>query len=94
MTRLISQRVSPHIIPSTRQHWRQTLEECLEKAGELFSSNILGVTLTMITINFAIQFGYYGLWLWFPELFNKLEKFYAMEPNKTLSVCEVSHLLS
>ena len=29
--------------------------------------------MIMILINFSIQFGYYGLWLWFPELFNKLE---------------------
>lgn len=90
VTRLLSQRVSPHIIPSTQLGWNQALQECRDKARQLFSSNIISVTLTMIAINFAIQFGYYGLWLWFPELFNKLEKFYAMEPNKTLSVCEVS----
>ena len=90
VTRLVSQRVSPHIIPSTRLGWRQAVMECLDKARQLFASNIISVTLTMVTINFAIQFGYYGLWLWFPELFNKLERFYAMEPNKTLSVCEVS----
>merc|ERR1719219_2024196 len=38
VTRLVSQKVSPHIIPSTRLPWRQTLEECLDKAGQLFSS--------------------------------------------------------
>ena len=43
----------------------------------------------MIVINFAIQFGYYGLWLWFPELFNKLEIFHKAFPNNTINVCEV-----
>ena len=92
VTRLISHRVSPHILPASKLGWRQAVEECLDKAGQLFSSNIINITLTMVTINFAIQFGYYGLWLWFPELFNKLERFHAMEPNKTLSVCEVSQI--
>ena len=45
--------------------------------------------MIMIVINFAIQFGYYGLWLWFPELFNKLEIFHKAFPNNTINVCEV-----
>ena len=94
VTRLLSHRLSPHILPASRLGWRQAAQECLDKARQLFSANIINITITMITINFAIQFGYYGLWLWFPELFNKLEKFHAMEPNKTLSVCEVSQTQS
>jgi hypothetical protein len=46
--------------------------------------------MIMIVINFAIQFGYYGLWLWFPELFNKLEIFHKAFPNNTINVCEVN----
>ena len=92
VSRLISHRLSPHILPASKLSWRQAAEECLDKARQLFSANIINITLTIITINFAIQFGYYGLWLWFPELFNKLEKFHALEPNKTLSVCEIVSL--
>ena len=92
VTRLISNRLSPHILPASKVGWRQAAAECLEKARQLFSANIIYITITIITINFAIQFGYYGLWLWFPELFNKLEKFHALEPNKTLSVCEIVSL--
>ncbi|KAK4008982.1 synaptic vesicle glycoprotein 2C isoform X1 [Daphnia magna] len=44
--------------------------------------------ILMIIINFAIQFGYYGLWLWFPELFNRLQVYYE-DHNVTVSVCEV-----
>ena len=35
-------------------------------------------------------FRYYGLWLWFPELFNKLDVYYKDNPNATVSVCEVT----
>jgi VNT family MFS transporter (synaptic vesicle glycoprotein 2) len=46
----------------------------------------------MIVIHFSIQFGYYGLWLWFPELFNKLENFHKAYPNETISVCQVINI--
>ena len=38
-------------------------------------------------------FSYYGLWLWFPELFNRLDEYYAHH-NETKSVCEVSNLVN
>lgn len=44
-----------------------------------FSKNILYFTIR-----------YYGLWLWFPELFNKLDVYYKEHPNATVSVCEVT----
>merc|ERR1719414_1450753 len=45
----------------------------------------------MLYINFAIQFGYYGLWLWFPELFNKLNIFYNENPEASASVCDITN---
>lgn len=33
---------------------------------------------------------YYGLWLWFPELFNKLNIYYTEHPNATVTVCEIT----
>jgi hypothetical protein len=48
--------------------------------------------MIMIVIHFSIQFGYYGLWLWFPELFNKLENFHKAYPNETISVCQVFNI--
>ena len=86
---LQSHKVSPHIMTSARLDWRQALGDCVKSARQLFSGSLFSITITIIIINFAIQFGYYGLWLWFPELFNKLEKFHALQPNMTLSVCEV-----
>ena len=48
----------------------------------------------MLYINFAIQFGYYGLWLWFPELFHKLDIFYKENPEASKSVCEITNYRS
>eukprot|EP00092_Neocalanus_flemingeri_P032628 GFUD01035489.1.p1 GENE.GFUD01035489.1~~GFUD01035489.1.p1 ORF type:complete len:574 (-),score=164.16 GFUD01035489.1:136-1857(-) len=88
VTSLQVERVSPHIVVQ-KQDWRSSIKECVNKAGQLFSPALYRVTLIMLVINFAIQFGYYGLWLWFPELFNKLEQYHTLHPNHTASVCEV-----
>ena len=32
---------------------------------------------------------YYGLWLWFPELFNKLNEYYKVYPDDSKTVCEI-----
>ena len=93
---LQSHRVSPHIVTGSSEarggQWTRTIAEAFTSAGKLFSGSLASVTVLMVVINFAIQFGYYGLWLWFPELFNKLDKFHALNPNMTKSVCEVVSL--
>ncbi|KAG0720764.1 Synaptic vesicle glycoprotein 2A [Chionoecetes opilio] len=65
------------------QTWRHT------KA--MFSRSLIFPSSIMLIINFTIQFGYYGLWLWFPELFNRLEQYYKDHPDdKSVSVCELT----
>ena len=61
----------------------------LKGLKELFSGSLLKISATMLMINFAIQFGYYGLWMWFPELFNHLNKYYEKYPNVTKTVCQI-----
>ena len=56
---------------------------------ELFSGSLLKISATMLLIHFAIQFGYYGLWMWFPELFNHLDRYYEKYPNVTKTVCQI-----
>ena len=56
---------------------------------ELLTGSLWRVTLVMLVINFSIQFGYYGLWYWFPELFNKLEQYHQQFPNATKTVCQI-----
>jgi len=70
-------------------NWLEILKETIQNTKQLFSKPLIRVTTIMITINFAIQFGYYGLWLWFPELFNKLETYYTLHPGEQITVCEV-----
>ncbi|XP_077993582.1 synaptic vesicle glycoprotein 2B-like [Glandiceps talaboti] len=40
---------------------------------QLFMPPHVRPTLCLIVIYFTLSFGYYGLWLWFPELFAKVE---------------------
>ena len=72
-----------------KQDLLTAISDCVDKAGQLFSPSLRKVTVIMLVINFSIQFGYYGLWLWFPELFNKLDQYHTLYPNQTVSVCQV-----
>ncbi|XP_042215295.1 synaptic vesicle glycoprotein 2B-like [Homarus americanus] len=65
--------------------------QTFRQTNALFGRSLLRVTIIMLLINFAIQFGYYGLWLWFPELFNRLEQYYDEHPNEEVSVCNLAH---
>ncbi|KAK3098669.1 hypothetical protein FSP39_021811, partial [Pinctada imbricata] len=50
-------------------------EQLATSSKELFHYPLLRSTLIMIIVNFSLSFGYYGLWMWFPELFNRVEKY-------------------
>lgn len=61
-----------------------------DNSKELFMSPILKFTIVSITINFTFHIGYYGLMMWFPELFNRFDEFSRVYPNRSASVCEVT----
>uniref|UniRef100_A0A6A7G016 Synaptic vesicle glycoprotein 2B n=1 Tax=Hirondellea gigas TaxID=1518452 RepID=A0A6A7G016_9CRUS len=63
--------------------------QAISKSRALFTPSIARATCVLLFINFAIAFGYYGLWLWFPELFNRLEHYYSDHPDSTASMCDV-----
>ena len=47
-------------------------------------------TFSMLTKScFIWNYRYYGLWLWFPELFNRLNIYYENHPNATVGVCDI-----
>ena len=55
---------------------------CCLILGDLFSGTVTlfkkplrRTTILLLIVNFALAFGYYGLFLWFPELFNRIDKF-------------------
>lgn len=84
---------------------RQELEQVTKKRGklrtmladigdntkELFVSPILKFTVISITINFTFHIGYYGLMMWFPELFNRFDEFSRDHPGEDASVCRVTN---
>lgn len=61
-----------------------------DNSKELFMSPILKFTIVSITINFTFHIGYYGLMMWFPELFNRFDEYSRVFPNRSASVCEVT----
>ncbi|XP_015521844.2 synaptic vesicle glycoprotein 2C [Neodiprion pinetum] len=65
--------------------------DILGNTKQLFISPILRFTLISIIINFTFHIGYYGLMMWFPELFNRFDKYQTAHPNVTsIGICEVT----
>lgn len=62
--------------------WHQTTELCKPPH--------LKLTLLTCFVQFGILTSYYTLMMWFPELFDRFEKFEKSNPNQTMSVCAVS----
>ncbi|KAM4618497.1 synaptic vesicle glycoprotein 2B [Polymixia lowei] len=51
---------------------------CLCKTGlapirQLFTGSLRSRSFTLLIVFYCISFGYYGLWMWFPELFKRTE---------------------
>ncbi|KAF7267110.1 hypothetical protein GWI33_019607 [Rhynchophorus ferrugineus] len=73
-----------------RSKLSRTIASIVDNSKQLFISPILTFTLISITINFTFHIGYYGLMMWFPELFNRFDEFSRLRPNETASVCQVT----
>ena len=61
-----------------KQHQQQRrtslIRRCAEKILQLFRRPHAGNNAVMLVIFATISFGYYGMWLWMPELFSMAEK--------------------
>lgn len=66
------------------------LGDIMDNSKQLFVSPILRFTLISITINFTFHIGYYGLMMWFPELFNRFDEYSIKHPNQDASICKVT----
>lgn len=66
------------------------LSDILDNSKQLFVSPILRFTVISIIINFTFHIGYYGLMMWFPELFTRFDEFSQSNPNQPASICEVT----
>ncbi|XP_030382331.1 synaptic vesicle glycoprotein 2B [Scaptodrosophila lebanonensis] len=75
---------------SIKNKYSRMVSGMVEHSRALFMSPILKFTLVSITINFTFHIGYYGLLMWFPELFNRFEEFEHAYPNESAGVCAVT----
>lgn len=75
---------------SIKGKYSKMLSGMLDHSKQLFTSPILKFTLVSITINFTFHIGYYGLMMWFPELFNRFEEYSTNFPNEEAGVCTVT----
>ncbi|XP_058794446.1 synaptic vesicle glycoprotein 2C [Phymastichus coffea] len=66
------------------------LSNIMNNSRQLFVSPILRFTVISIVINLTFHIGYYGLMMWFPELFNRFDEFHREYPERSASVCEVT----
>lgn len=65
------------------------MHEMVEHSKQLFVPPILRFTVISIIINFTFHIGYYGLMMWFPEMFNRFDK-YMMDHETGSDICEVT----
>jgi VNT family MFS transporter (synaptic vesicle glycoprotein 2) len=64
-----------------------------DTSKQLFQHPILKFTIVSISINFTFHIGYYGLMMWFPELFNRFDDFAEEHPGVETNVCEVTEFV-
>ncbi|XP_033904382.3 synaptic vesicle glycoprotein 2C [Acipenser ruthenus] len=62
------------IVANTKiQRISHRIRKVLEPIQKLFSDHLTSRSVLLLIIFFCISFGYYGLWMWFPELFKRIE---------------------
>ncbi|XP_076172184.1 synaptic vesicle glycoprotein 2C isoform X2 [Ptiloglossa arizonensis] len=69
----------------------ELLKNIWQQMRSISSPPLLQYALLSWTIYFTNMFGYYGLSLWLPELFNRFENYHNIHPNRTVSVCRLMH---
>lgn len=70
--------------------YTQMFTNIINNSKGLFVSPILKFTIISITINFTFHIGYYGLMMWFPELFNRFDEYSRTHPGESATVCQVT----
>ncbi|XP_056307635.1 synaptic vesicle glycoprotein 2B [Danio aesculapii] len=55
------------------QRFTSQLKQALVPLKQLFVRPLASRSVVLLIIFFCISFGYYGLWMWFPELFKRAE---------------------
>lgn len=84
------QEPEPAKIGVERNKCKTMLSDIVDNSKQLFVSPILRFTIISIIINFTFHIGYYGLMMWFPELFNRFDEFHRDHPGEIASICQVT----
>ncbi|GBP07641.1 Synaptic vesicle glycoprotein 2B [Eumeta japonica] len=69
---------------------RGMISDIIEHSKDLFMPPILKFTAISITINFTFHIGYYGLMMWFPEMFNRFDKWSQDHHDVEADICQVT----
>lgn len=73
-----------------KNKYKVMLGDIMDNSRQLFVSPILRFTVISIVINFTFHIGYYGLMMWFPELFSRFDEFNRDHPGKVATICQVT----
>lgn len=73
--------------------YKRMVSGMVDHSRDLFKAPILRFTLVSITINFTFHIGYYGLMMWFPEVFNRYEEFEKTHPHEQADICAVTEFV-
>ncbi|XP_052830426.1 synaptic vesicle glycoprotein 2C [Octopus bimaculoides] len=60
---------------STQSTITGKLKHTMKNTTSLFKNPLLYNSVALMIISFTLSFGYYGLSMWFPSMFNKIEKY-------------------
>lgn len=75
-----------------KNKYKRMLWDIMDNSRQLFMSPIVKFTMISITINLTFHIGYYGLMMWFPELFNRFDEYTRAHPDvDEASVCQVTN---
>ncbi|KAK9516343.1 hypothetical protein VZT92_024279 [Zoarces viviparus] len=58
---------------SRRERLACTVKKVLMPIKQMFHGPLKSRSIALLIVFYCISFGYYGLWMWFPELFERME---------------------
>ncbi|KAF5303762.1 hypothetical protein FQA39_LY09835 [Lamprigera yunnana] len=74
--------------------YSKVVQEIYTNTKQLFFPPILRFTIISVVINFTFHIGYYGLMMWFPELFNRFDEYARDHPGVDAGVCMVTQYVT
>lgn len=70
---------------SSRGEYVAILKKALLPIKNIYSGSLRSRSVILMIVFYCTSFGYYGLWMWFPELFKRMEEGGSPCSNRSLS---------